>query len=172
MRTSNNLVLSLVLAASCASSCRADGPPFAGVTLAGSEKSQVHLTADLDGDGRKDDVYLVQFDGRPLPGNIQYVWQFHRLASQPAAKGELAVAVVLNRKGKSVPFLIRMERRFFDNETWKSGNYQELMQVGHGLEPPKDVKGDSFWLATDTGANLYFHWDGEWFVASNQGDNI
>lgn len=144
--------------------------PMAGfgpaVHLAGSGKQQVKLRGDLDGDKVPDDVYLVRYQGKLTPG----VKLLAPIGDQPAAQGEeLAVAVVLH-PAKKPPARYLLRFPFQDSPSWKEGKYAGLVTLGHGPEPPKDARGTSIGLFTESGAIYYLYWNGKTFVGSNEGD--
>lgn len=153
------LLLCALLAVPALAEPLADFGP--NVQLAGSGKQQVKLHGDLDGDKKQDDVYLVKLKGK-APQGVKV------LNPTGGQAGELAVAVVLHPGGKPARYLLQFP--FSDSPTWKKGDYAGLVTLGHGPEPPKDAKGPSIGLFTESAAIYYFYWNGKTFVGSSEGD--
>lgn len=162
--------LKFILLAGLGLSCSvgAAAAPFANVELAGSAKQQVHLAGDLDGDGRKDDVYFVRLTG-PVPSSVVVVHPFPG-DLQKLVPGELALAIILHPQGKPQNYLISMNKDMFKSPTWAKGEYRGLVKLGHGPVKPKDAKGPSIGVFTESGAYEYVRWTGKTFVATSEGD--
>lgn len=166
MRIQRAIVVGALLTA-CA--LAAPGDPLAAfgpnVRLAGTPKQQVKLRGDLDGDKAVDQVYLVKLTGK-LPAGVKLLTP---VTGQEARTGdELALAVVLHPGGKPAQYVLRFP--FYDSPTWKQGEYASLVKLGHGPEPPKEARGPSIGLFTESAAIYYFYWNGKTFVGSNEGD--
>ena len=136
------------------------------VKLAGSPKEQVKLQVDLDGDKTKDEIYLVELKGKPS-SQVRII-KFETSANP--SKG-MALAVVRHpAKGTAIPYLFLFSDSYFDSPTWKKGCYSKMVGLGHGPQPPKDAKGQSIRMFTESGAWYYLYWNGKTFVDSNEGD--
>ena len=164
------LLFALLILGCLTSTAQADPlDPFgASVRRAGAPAQQVHLQATLDGDSSKDDVFLVEILSAP-PAGVKVLNALSSSLKGGPAKGELAVAIILHPQGKSVAYLIR-GGDFFRTPNWKEGHYKGMIKVKHGPQPPKDAKGQSIAVFTESGADYYLHWNGKTFMATSQGD--
>lgn len=167
---SSALTLALFLTAPAIAGPAVPGPEFGGgVKVAGSSKAQqAVLHGDLDGDKVADDVYLVQVTGS-VPKAVAVINLVPESAKGKVAAGEWALAVVLHPAGKAKSYLLRLGP-MLDSPTWKKGDYNKLVTLGQGPVPPKDAKGKSIGMFTESGAIYYYYWNGKTFVGSNEGD--
>lgn len=138
------------------------------VKLAGPAGQQVRLQADLDGDHSQDDIFLVKIASK-LPDGVKVMKLLGSDEKGEPKQGELALAVVLHTKGKSVPYLFT-GGSFFESPTWKEGKFRDMIKIKTGPQPPKDARGKSIAVFTESGADYYIHWNGKTFIASAQGD--
>lgn len=138
-------------------------------TIIGSSHQQVRLLADLDGDGVRDQIYLVKLTKSP-PADVVV----QALASEEAAspkRGTRALAIVLN-PGDAARYFVFVSKDGFPLEgpSWETDDFTGLVGIGAGPEPPSDAKGETVNITTESGAGWYIHWNGSAFVDSNQGD--
>lgn len=137
--------------------------------IIGSSEQQVRLLADLDGNGERDQIYLVEVVKTPPEGIV-----VDALASEetPTVKGGTrALAVVLNPDSKARYFIFVSHDGFpLDGPSWETDDFTGFVGIGKGPEPPKDAKGRSIVITTESGAGWYIHWNGSKFIDSSQGD--
>ncbi len=137
--------------------------------IIGQSDQQVRLLHDLDGNGTRDQIFLVELFKAPTEGIV--VDALGSDETPTPGRGTRALAVVLN-PGSNARYFVFVSHDGFplDGPSWDTDDFTGFVSIGYGPEPPKDAKGKSIVIVTESGAGWYIHWNGTRFIDSSQGD--
>lgn len=137
--------------------------------IIGRSEQQIRLLADMDGDGIRDQIFLVKLLRTPTAGIT--VKTLASETNEAPRRGTRALAIVLNPGAQAEYFIFVSKDGFpLEGPSWNTDDFTGFVSIGTGPEPPQDAKGASINIVTESGAGWYIHYNGTSFVDSSQGD--